>query len=102
MIVMYHKFVYLLDGLHHEVISYMANIGEDRTYTAMSNTVGLPAAICAKMILNGTIALTGVQLPIHKEIYEPVLAELVTYGISFVEKEIVPARLYSNDQQPWS
>jgi saccharopine dehydrogenase-like NADP-dependent oxidoreductase len=102
MIVMYHKFVYLLNGTHHEVISYMANIGEDRTYTAMSNTVGLPAAICAKMILNGTIALTGVQLPIHKEIYEPVLKELETYGISFVEKEIVPARLYSNDQQPWS
>ena len=102
MIVMYHKFVYILDGQHHEIISYMANIGEDRTYTAMSNTVGLPAAICAKMILNGTISMKGVQIPIHQEIYEPVLKELESYGISFEEKKIFPARLYGNDLQPWS
>jgi saccharopine dehydrogenase-like NADP-dependent oxidoreductase len=101
MIVMYHKFVYLLNGEHHEIISYMANIGEDRTYTAMSNTVGLPAAICAKMILNNTIELKGIQLPIHKEIYEPVLEELEQYGVRFTEKEIFPARLYNNDQA-WS
>jgi saccharopine dehydrogenase (NAD+, L-glutamate forming) len=101
MIVMYHKFVYLLNGEHHEIISYMVNIGEDRTYTAMSNTVGLPAAICAKMILNNTIELKGIQLPIHKEIYEPVLEELEQYGVRFTEKEIFPARLYNNDQA-WS
>lgn len=102
MIVMYHKLVYLLNDEHHEIISYMANIGEDRTYTAMSNTVGLPAAICAKMILNDTIKLKGVQIPIHKEIYEPVLKELEEYGITFNEKEISPARLYNNDMKPWS
>jgi len=102
MIVMYHKLVYKLNNQHHEVISYMANIGEDRTYTAMSNTVGLPAAICAKMILNGTIKLKGNQIPIHKEIYEPVLNELEEYGITFNEKEISPARLYNNDMKPWS
>lgn len=102
MIVMYHKFVYLLDGEHREVVSYMANIGEDRTYTAMSNTVGLPAAICGRMILNGTIALKGVQIPIYPEIYNPVLQELEEYGVAFTEKEIVPPRLYSQDMQPWS
>ena len=32
------------------------------------------------MILNGTIQLKGVQLPIHKEIYEPVLKELEEYN----------------------
>ncbi len=102
MIVMYHKLVYLLNDEHHEIISYMANIGEDRTFTAMSNTVGLPAAICAKMILNGTIQLKGIQIPIHKEIYDPVLNELEEYGITFNEKEISPARLYNNDMKPWS
>ena len=66
----------------------MVNKGEENVYTAMSNTVGLPVAICAKMILNGTIQLKGVHLPIHKEIYNPILDELAAYGIEFIESEI--------------
>lgn len=102
MIVMYHKFVFKKDNRFHEIISYMSNIGEDRTYTAMSNTVGLPAAICAKLILTDVISDRGVLLPITKEIYEPCLDELATLGITFVEKGIDPPRLYNNDLQPWS
>lgn len=94
MIVMFHKFVYILNGEHKEINSYMVSIGEDRTYTAMSNTVGLPAAICAKMILNGTISIKGVQLPIIKEIYDPILNELEAFGIVFTEREIHPPVLY--------
>jgi hypothetical protein len=56
----------------------------------MSDTVGLPVAICAKMILNKSIKLKGVHLPIHKEIYLPVLKELETYGIVFKEKQVTP------------
>ncbi|MCG8576974.1 MAG: saccharopine dehydrogenase NADP-binding domain-containing protein [Flavobacteriales bacterium] len=95
MIVMWHKFVYKLNGEFHEINSHMVAIGEDQTYTAMSNTVGLPAAICTKMILNGTIKLTGVHLPIIKEIYDPILAELEEYGIVFQEKEISEPILYA-------
>ena len=94
MIVMWHKFVYILHGEHKEINSHMVAIGEDQTYTAMSNTVGLPAAICAKMILNGTIQSKGVQLPIVKEIYTPILKELEEYNIRFIEKEIDPPVLY--------
>ena len=61
--------------------------GEDQVYTAMAKTVGLPAAIVAKYILNGQVKLTGVQIPTVKEIYEPLLEELETYGIRFEEKE---------------
>ncbi len=93
MIVMWHRFVYRVsDGLK-EIHSSMVYIGQDDVYTAMSDTVGLPVAICAKMILNGTIKLTGVRLPIEKEIYLPVLKELETFGIKFNEKE-VEAKLY--------
>jgi saccharopine dehydrogenase-like NADP-dependent oxidoreductase len=102
MIVMYHKFVYIKDNRFHEIISQMYCIGEDRTYTAMSNTVGLPTAICAKLILNNQIQERGVIMPISKEIYEPVLNELESFGIRFDEKEIDPPRLYENDLQPWS
>jgi hypothetical protein len=31
-----------------------------------------------------------VQLPIHKEIYDPVLKELEEYGIVFSDKEVAP------------
>jgi len=90
MIVMWHKFGFKIGDELHEINSSMVCIGEDQTYTAMSETVGLPVAICTKMILNGTIQLKGVQMPIHKEIYEPVLKELEEYGIVFSDKEVEP------------
>jgi hypothetical protein len=40
------------------------------------------------MILNNEISLTGVQVPVMKEVYQPILTELENYGIAFVEKEI--------------
>jgi len=89
MLVMYHEFVYELKGKSHGITSSMVNIGEDPLYTAMSNTVGLPAAIAAKMILNGTLKTKGVTLPIQKEVYTPILEELAQHGIVFIEKESV-------------
>ena len=65
----------------------MVNIGEDQTYTAMSNTVGLPVGIAAKLILLGKIDLRGVTLPIQPEVYAPILEELSELGIQFSEKE---------------
>ena len=89
MIVMWHKLIYKAkSGKTKEIHSSMVSIGEDQTYTAMSNTVGLPVGICCKLILNGTIQNTGVDLPISKEYYEPILKELEEYNISFVEKEV--------------
>lgn len=95
MIVMWHKFVYALNGEFKEVNSHMVSIGEDRVFTAMSNTVGLPVAICAKLILNGTIELKGVQLPLKKEVYLPILSELETFNIRFNEKTLIKPVLYS-------
>jgi len=88
MLVMWHKFEYELNEKKYLITSHMINIGEDQVYTSMSNTVGLPAAISGKMILNGKIKVKGVTLPIRKEIYEPILEELNKYGIHFTEKEV--------------
>lgn len=85
MLVMYHEFEYQLNGDNRKIISSMINLGEDEVYTAMSNTVGLPVAICAKMILNGAIQEKGVTLPVNKSIYKPILKELETYNITFKE-----------------
>lgn len=88
MIVMYHKFGYELNGEKHQIDSHMALIGEDQTYTAMAKTVGLPVAIAALKILNGEIKTPGVQLPIAKEVYEPILEELKEKGIIFREEDV--------------
>jgi len=88
MIVMYHKFGYELDGEKKQIESNMVVIGDDQTYTAMAKTVGLPVAITALKILNGEIKTPGVQLPITKEVYEPILKELKSYGINFKEKKV--------------
>ena len=85
MIVMYHKFGYELDGKQFQIDSKMVCLGEDQTYTAMAKTVGLPVAMAALQILNGNIALTGVLLPTHKQVYEPILKELEDYGVVFKE-----------------
>lgn len=48
----------------------------------MAKTVGLPAAIAVKMILDGSINKTGVVIPVFPEIYNPVLEELkLQHGI---------------------
>jgi saccharopine dehydrogenase-like NADP-dependent oxidoreductase len=89
MLVMWHKFIYQEPGKKKSTLltSSMVSIGEDTVNTAMARTVGLPLAIAVKMLLTGQIRLTGVHIPTLKEIYEPVLNELESYGIRFVEKE---------------
>jgi len=87
MIVMYHKFGYELDGETYQIDSSMVTIGEDQTYTAMAKTVGLPVAIASLKILNKEITTPGVLRPIAKEVYEPILEELETYGIYFKEEK---------------
>ncbi|KRB54171.1 saccharopine dehydrogenase family protein [Flavobacterium sp. Root186] len=85
MIVMYHKFGYELNGEKKQIDSKMVCIGDDQTYTAMAKTVGLPVAMATLLILNGKITTPGVQLPIKKEVYEPILKELEEYGVIFNE-----------------
>ncbi|MEQ9467555.1 MAG: saccharopine dehydrogenase C-terminal domain-containing protein [Ekhidna sp.] len=90
MIVMWHKFNFIDNGTPREIQSSMVTLGDDNLNTAMSKTVGLPLAISAKLILQGKINLTGVQVPIRKEIYEPVLEELINTGLIFNEREVAP------------
>ena len=87
MIVMYHKFGYELNGEKKQIDSTMVHIGEDQSKTAMAKTVGLPVAMATIMILNGEIKTPGVQLPIRKEVYGPLLSKLEEYGIKFKENE---------------
>ncbi|MEC4004065.1 saccharopine dehydrogenase C-terminal domain-containing protein [Flavobacterium sp. SUN052] len=97
MIVMYHKFGYTLNGKEQQIDSKMVCIGDDQTYTAMAKTVGLPVAMATLQILNGNIKTPGVQLPIRKEVYEPILKELEEFGVVFKET-IMPYIGYNPDK----
>jgi saccharopine dehydrogenase (NAD+, L-glutamate forming) len=88
MIVMYHKFGYELNGERKQIDATMVTTGNDQVNTAMARTVGLPVAMATLRILNGEISTPGVQLPINKEVYEPILKELEDYGITFKEYEV--------------
>lgn len=88
MIVMYHKFGYELNGEKKQIDSKLVVTGENQTFTAMAKTVGLPVAMAALKILNGKITTPGVQIPITKEVYEPILKELEDYGVNFKEYDI--------------
>lgn len=88
MIVMYHKFGYEKGGKKYQIDANMVVIGQDQTYTAMAKTVGLPVAMATLGILNKKITTPGVQIPITKEVYEPILKELETFGVTFHEKEV--------------
>lgn len=83
MIVMMHEIKFRVQSSESVVKSLLIVKGEDSVRTAMAKTVGLPLGIAAKLILNGTIKLKGLQIPTKKEIYEPVLKELEEHGIKF-------------------
>ena len=96
MIVMYHKIGYSLKGEKKQIDAKLVVVGEDQSHTAMAKTVGLPVAIATLKILNGEITSPGVQLPIRKEVYEPILKELQEHGVVFNEYE-VPYMGYNPD-----
>jgi saccharopine dehydrogenase-like NADP-dependent oxidoreductase len=87
MIVMQHQFEYELNGTKKKLNSSLVVVGDDEIHTAMAKTVGLPLAISIKNFLTGKFKLYGVQIPIVKEIYEPMLSELERLNIIFTEKE---------------
>ncbi|WP_037351623.1 saccharopine dehydrogenase C-terminal domain-containing protein [Sediminibacterium salmoneum] len=85
LIVMLHEFEYTLHQQRFALSSSLVVKGDDERKTAMAKTVGLPLGIAAVLILENKIQLKGLHIPIVKEIYEPVLAELAKEGIAFKE-----------------
>jgi saccharopine dehydrogenase (NADP+, L-glutamate forming)/spermidine synthase len=88
MIVMHHEFLAEFSGGAKELLtSTLVDYGIPNGDTSVARTVALPAAIAVKMILNGTIDITGVHIPVTPEIYNPILDELEGMGIKFVERK---------------
>jgi saccharopine dehydrogenase (NADP+, L-glutamate forming)/spermidine synthase len=89
MIVLRHEFhMTAADGRKRTIVSSLIDYGIPHGDTSMSRTVGLPAAIGARLILEGKIKKTGVQTPLDPSICEPILDELSRHGIAFKEEHI--------------
>ena len=88
MIVMWHRFEYELNGERKAKTSSLCLEGKDSVFTAMSDTVGLPMALAVKPLLNGEFGTHGVDVPMSKVYYEPLLEGLEALGIRFVESEV--------------
>ncbi|MBX2922240.1 MAG: saccharopine dehydrogenase NADP-binding domain-containing protein [Chitinophagaceae bacterium] len=86
MIIMMHEIGYEENGDKKKLQSTLVVKGDNNLETAMAKTVGLPLGIAAVMVLNDEIKLRGLQIPVLKEIYEPVLSALREEGIVFQEK----------------
>jgi saccharopine dehydrogenase (NADP+, L-glutamate forming)/spermidine synthase len=87
MIVLQHEFLVRTEaGRTDRIVSTLIDYGLPGGDSSMSRTVGLPAAIGARLVLEGRIALTGVQAPFEPEIYAPILDELEKLGVRFEEK----------------
>jgi saccharopine dehydrogenase-like NADP-dependent oxidoreductase len=85
LLILQHEFVAEYPDQKQKITATMVDFGTPYGDTSMSRTVGLPAAIGVRMILQGKINLTGVHTPVVPEIYEPVLEELERLGIGFTE-----------------
>jgi saccharopine dehydrogenase-like NADP-dependent oxidoreductase len=90
MIVMQHELMYTLADSNEvkQIHSSLVVLGKDEHHTAMALTVGLPLAITVKNFLTNKINLWGVQIPVKKEIYEPMLTELEGLQIVFSRKRL--------------
>lgn len=88
-IVMWHLFDYEEEGVTKRIRSAMVATGDNARETAMSKTVGLPLAIAIRLFSEGKIESRGVQVPISKEFYAPILDELDSLGFQFIEEEVV-------------
>ena len=87
MIILQHTFIASYPGEKKEKItSTLIDFGIPEGDTSMARTVGLPAAIGTRLILEGKIKETGVHIPVIPEIYKPVLQELKEEKIVFKEK----------------
>ena len=59
--------------------------GDVGGYTAMAKTVGLPAAMGARLIVEGGVKERGVLVPVSEDLYRPILQQLEKEGVRFTE-----------------
>jgi saccharopine dehydrogenase-like NADP-dependent oxidoreductase len=85
MLVLQHTFVAEFPERNEHITSTMIDFGIPGGDSSMNRTVGLPAAVAVRFILEGLFDEPGVKVPVMKSFYEPALEELQRLGIQFSE-----------------
>lgn len=85
MLVLQHTFIAEYPGRTERITSTMIDFGIPGGDSSMNRTVGLPAAIGVRFILEERFTQPGVVVPVMPELYEPALEELERLGIHFEE-----------------
>jgi saccharopine dehydrogenase-like NADP-dependent oxidoreductase len=86
LLILQHQFVAAYPDHREKIRSTMIDFGIPGGDSSMNRTVGLPAAVGVRLILEGKVTSRGVLVPVLPEIYEPALVELERLGIQFSEK----------------
>lgn len=82
--VMLHRMGYRdAQGVRRERRVVLMQQGDDPVRTAMARCVGWPLAIAARLYLQKKFRPIGIQIPVERTLYEPVMAELKQLGLSF-------------------
>ena len=85
LLILQHRFVAEYADHMERITSTMIDFGIPGGDSSMNRTVGLPAAVGVRLILEGKVTSRGVLVPVLPEIYEPALVELQRLGIRFTE-----------------
>lgn len=80
-VVLHHVFRVSKDDKREEWSSTLLREGT-RDTTAMATLVGTPCAIAVRLILEDLVPERGVMIPLHPEVYGPILEEMEQLGIS--------------------
>jgi len=86
MVILKDEFIAQYPEKQEKIVSTLVDFGVAGKDTAIARTVSLPAAVAVKLIIEGEIKEKGVHIPTKPEIYESVLRELKTLGISSNEE----------------
>jgi len=86
LLVLQHTFVAEFSDRTEHITSTMIDFGIPGGDSSMNRTVGLPAAVAVRFILEGRFNQPGVVVPVMKDFYEPALEELESLGIQFTEE----------------
>lgn len=82
-IVMRHELDYAVGDYEYHITATLISEGEDQKNSALAKAIGLTTGAAARAILLDDISVKGLHTPIIKDIYEPILSELLDLGVAF-------------------
>ena len=89
MLILRHRFVVEnRDGSLQTITSTLIDYGIPHGDSSMARTVSLPLAVGVSLMAENKIGLTGVQIPITKALYDPVLDGIEKLGIKMVDQVV--------------